>query len=580
MSRRFGWSLNARLAALVLVGVLPGLAFGALSLWTYYRIERDRAAQATLEISRSMASAVDRELQRSVAGLQALALSESLARGDFAAFRSHAERFVAQQHPGAMLILADSNGRQLVNTALEPDDAMPPRVNLEVVRRVFETGQPVVTGVFHGSVRRNAVSIDVPVMHEGEVRYDLALSPALDTFAEIIRQQRPQPGWVVSVVDPRGVNVARTPGAERFSGEPLSDSLRPAYLASTEGILETTSLEGTPLLTSFSRATPWGWGVAIGRPLAELTAPLWRSLSGFAVAALSMAALGLAGASWLARRIRQPIVALGEQASVGASPLAREAPTPVASGIVEVDTVAVALHDAVATLRGADRRKDEFIAMLAHELRNPLAPLTNSHRLMRRRVAHDAEAIALVDMAERQTAQLTRLVDDLLEISRITEGKIELRMGPVDLCDAAERVAAAFRDECGQRGHSLEVAVPGRPVMVRADPARVSQILENLVGNACKYTPDGGRIRIVVERLPAGVELRVEDTGVGIEPALVPRLFEPFYQVDASIDRAQGGLGLGLALVRRLAVLHGGTASASSEGRGRGSCFVVTLPDR
>jgi signal transduction histidine kinase len=232
------------------------------------------------------------------------------------------------------------------------------------------------------------------------------------------------------------------------------------------------------------------------------------------------------------------------------------------------------------SLREADRRKDEFLAMLAHELRNPLAPMRNAVRFVARSEVLTPSGRASVEMIGRQLEQLTQLVDDLLDVSRITRGKVELRLRPIDVRDAVRRAVDAIGSEAAARGHAVSVALPPHPVRVDADPVRLAQMLGNLLGNACKYTPDGGRIDVVVTADEGAVEVRVTDTGMGIEPDQIARLFELFQQGDAAPGRAPGGLGVGLTVVRELAELHGGRVSASSPGPGRGASFAVALPRR
>jgi signal transduction histidine kinase len=237
-----------------------------------------------------------------------------------------------------------------------------------------------------------------------------------------------------------------------------------------------------------------------------------------------------------------------------------------------------------AALREMDRRKDEFLAMLAHELRNPLAPIVNVVQLMRLRSIQDAEMFWCRDVIERQTEQLTRLVDDILDVSRITQGKIKLRREPVEIADVVDRAVETARPLVNQRSHSLTVQVPAEPLHVVGDRTRLAQILGNLLNNAAKYTDEGGRIAVVVERAPradgqgAEVVIRVRDSGVGIPPEMLSKVFELFTQVERTLERAQGGLGIGLALVRRLVEMHGGSVTASSDGEDRGSEFTVRLP--
>jgi PAS domain S-box-containing protein len=229
-------------------------------------------------------------------------------------------------------------------------------------------------------------------------------------------------------------------------------------------------------------------------------------------------------------------------------------------------------------LAEADHRKNQFIAMLGHELRNPLAPIRNAVRVMKQR-GDDGEAVVWArDVIDRQVAQLAHLVGDLLEIARIDRGMIALKVAPTD---AAALVAAAVettQPEIDARRHALTVDVPATRTLVTADPIRMAQVLSNLLHNAAKYTEDGGSIRISAGVEGDSVAFRVRDDGIGIPPAMLDRVFEVFTQVDRTLDRSEGGLGLGLTLVRRLAEMHGGTVEALSEGPGRGSEFVVRLP--
>jgi two-component system CheB/CheR fusion protein len=234
-------------------------------------------------------------------------------------------------------------------------------------------------------------------------------------------------------------------------------------------------------------------------------------------------------------------------------------------------------HQAEA-LREADRRKDEFLAMLAHELRNPLAPIHNAVHVMRLNGDDRQTLERMRDLVDQQVQHLARLVDDLLDVSRITRGKIRLRTEPVDLAAAIDRVVAAVRPMVDDRRQTLVVRLPARPVRLQADPTRLDQILVNLLNNASKYTDPGGRIELAAERLEDAVAIHVRDHGMGISPEMLPKVFDLFAQADTTLDRSQGGLGIGLTLVQRLVELHGGTIAAHSDGPGRGSEFVIRLP--
>ncbi|MCA1857038.1 response regulator [Massilia oculi] len=241
------------------------------------------------------------------------------------------------------------------------------------------------------------------------------------------------------------------------------------------------------------------------------------------------------------------------------------------------------LRDLNDALCAADRRKDEFLATLSHELRNPLAPLRSALEVMRRTPAAEGPNARLLGVFDRQLHHLTHLVDDLMEVSRITQDKMELRREAVDLAALAR---AAVCDTAGlmeQARHSLELALPEQPVTVDADPTRINQVLVNLLTNATKYTPPGGHIGLslaIEEDRGTGAHavLAVSDNGIGLPPHALGTVFDMFSQLEPALKRARGGLGIGLSLARGIVELHGGSITADSEGEGRGSRFTVRLP--
>lgn len=231
-------------------------------------------------------------------------------------------------------------------------------------------------------------------------------------------------------------------------------------------------------------------------------------------------------------------------------------------------------------LNHADRSKDEFLAMLAHELRNPLAPMRNAAEVLRSPAAGEGAHVQALDIISRQLGNLSHMIDDLLDVSRITEGKIVLRCQPVDVAGILRSAAAAAEPACKAARQQLSLVLPGEPVYLDADSTRLEQVIGNLLGNASKYAGEGCHIRLSAELLAEGQELliRVQDDGTGIEPDLLPRIFDLFVQSSRTVDRAHGGLGIGLTVVRRLVELHGGTVMAHSAGLGHGSEFSVRLP--
>jgi PAS domain S-box-containing protein len=261
------------------------------------------------------------------------------------------------------------------------------------------------------------------------------------------------------------------------------------------------------------------------------------------------------------------------------------------------NVIITALHDTEGRLRGfakvtrdmtqrkrvealerGEQEMTEFLAMLAHELRNPLAPIRNALDLMRIKSAGDSTQEWSRNVIDRQLTQLTRLVDDLLDVGRITSGKIALHKEPVEIDAAVLRAVESVQPLADARGHTLDVRLARDPLLVDGDLARLSQVVLNLLNNAIKYTPDGGRIEVEVAREVDLALVRVKDTGIGMSADLISRVFDLFVQGERALDRAEGGLGIGLTLVKRLVALHGGDVLALSEGRGRGSEFVVRLP--
>jgi PAS domain S-box-containing protein len=229
-------------------------------------------------------------------------------------------------------------------------------------------------------------------------------------------------------------------------------------------------------------------------------------------------------------------------------------------------------------LRDTDRRKDEFLATLAHELRNPLAPIRNSLQILKMPRVDAAMAKRTRDIMERQVQHLVRLVDDLLDVSRVMRGKIELRKERVELATVVARAVETAQPLIEVQGHELDISLPAESLLLHADPVRLAQVVGNLLTNAAKYTEPGGHIWLSAQRDGDAAVLRVRDDGIGIAASMLPHVFELFVQVDHASTRSQGGLGIGLTLVKNLVDLHGGTVEARSRGLGHGSEFVVRLP--
>jgi len=282
----------------------------------------------------------------------------------------------------------------------------------------------------------------------------------------------------------------------------------------------------------------------------------------------------------LAERICGRLAALSGMARALSAGVPAEPPKEArVHEIAEVGEALAAAASAVRvrekSLRDADRAKDEFVAMLSHELRNPLGALAAAGQVLHR-TGQQGAAAAAAEVVGRQVEHMTRMVDDLLDVSRVTRGKVSLARQPLDFAELIDNTIAELRTAGRLAGH--EVRLDLAPVWVHADEARVAQIVSNLVGNAVKYTPVGGQVLVSLRRDRDAAVLRVRDSGIGMSAELVGRVFDLFVQGERALDRGQGGLGIGLTLVKHLAELHGGKAFAASAGPGEGSTFTVALP--
>jgi len=282
---------------------------------------------------------------------------------------------------------------------------------------------------------------------------------------------------------------------------------------------------------------------------------------------------------------RQPV--RGETAFTGASGISGIYDyifTPVLGPDGEVESIIGISRDitdrkrAEESLQEADRQKNTFLAQLAHELRNPLAPIRNAARIFRTKQSAEPDVLWASDVIDRQVDHLTRLIDDLLDVSRISRNKLELRRQRISLQDVVWGAVEIGRPVIDQNRHELTVKMSAEPVYLLADLARLTQVVMNLLINAAKYTEAGGHIELVAGVEGADAVMRVKDDGIGIDAATLPRVFDMFFQADPSLERSQGGLGIGLSLVRSVVELHGGTVTAHSAGKGKGSEFIVRVP--
>jgi two-component sensor histidine kinase len=297
-------SIPVRLGLLVTGMVLPLTVLAVVLVYYNYEVNRRTAYDRILQIARGVATNIDAEFRAAIASLEVLALSEALERDDLAAFRKQAEHFVKSHFPQSNVVVSDANGQQLLNTAVPPGTLLPRYVRMEALRRVFEKGDPQISDLLFGPVlRRNIAVVDVPVWRDGKVAYDLAASLPLSIFLDIIMRQRPDPNWTIAVFDREGTVIARSRDNEQFVGRPASPSLYAGLMNRFEGAFDTTTFDGTVVLSGFAHAPFSGWSAAVGIPKSSLTIELWRSVAVLAAFGIVCLALGTLFAVRLATQL-------------------------------------------------------------------------------------------------------------------------------------------------------------------------------------------------------------------------------------------------------------------------------------
>lgn len=591
--RPYTVSLRTLLILLTGLGLLPLALLGVWSIHAASQYQQREQERAMLDLARALSSAADAELDGVVATLAGMARTPALVIGDIPHFYETA-RLQAQTQPEWLsVILADSNGTMLFRTTA-PYGAPPvPIADPASLRHALAVRHAVVGRIARGPSGRMAVPVRVPVADAAGRLYVLTAVIRPDRLLRVIQRQLVPPGAVISVLDASGLIVARSADHSARVGGPPSQTLsRLLRGASPEGVGASTTLEGQEVTAAYTKLSRYGWAVAVGTPTALLRSARLQSFAVYGMGIAASLAACIALASLLAARMVRATRQLQSAASALGAGGAVEVP---ASRIREIRTMGEALsaaarqhtaHEAersrllaslrealdkqehaLAQAREAGRAKDEFLAVLGHELRNPLSPIVASLDLMdlRDEVANKRERAVL----RRQVNHLRRLVDDLLDVSRIASGKLQLELRPVNLADIVRQAVAAFP------GQQVALVAPAA-VWVLGDDSRLTQVLNNLLSNAARF--GGASAQVALTTQAGHACLAVSDTGVGMGPELLEHVFDPFFQAPQQLARRTGGLGLGLAIVRRIVELHGGRVTAHSAGPGLGSRFEVELP--
>jgi signal transduction histidine kinase/CheY-like chemotaxis protein len=573
--------------------MLPGILLTGILVWRAFANNRDLGERRLLDSASVDAAALDREFVSAISILQALATSPTLDRGDLEAFHAEGRRVQSTQPGWYTVVLLSLDGDQLVSTRVPWGTPLVRVMEPDSLHRLIESRQPVVglVRVPPGGKPQHVFPIRVPVIRDEELKYALSAIVDVDSLARVVPRQLTEE-WTRTILDAEGTIAVRTRGGGGFVGAPATESFRERIRVQPDTISRETTREGIPVYAATSRSA-YGWTTAVIVPRAILDGPLRASMAAILTGGTLLMICGLAAVLFVSRRLSADLAA----ATRAAEAVAEGRPIQETGGhVAETRRLQRSLSSAASLLekrarerdlevqradaaRGeaeqASRTKDQFLAVLGHELRNPLAPALTALELMKLR---DATAFTRErQILERQVTHMVRLVNDLLDVSRLARGKVQLERRRFEAGEAVERAVDMANPLIVQRGHTLDVSVPANGLTIDGDIARIVQVLSNLLTNAAKYTPPGGHIALTAAAAADRVVLACDDNGPGIPAEIVGTLFDPFAQGPRTIDRGEGGLGLGLTLARTFAELHGGTIAYEPREAG-GSRFVVTLP--
>jgi signal transduction histidine kinase len=596
---------------LVVGTLLPTLALSGVLTLRVVRDGREAMRRQLLEAARAEAAIVDSELLGTIRALRALAESETLRTGDLDGFRGEAGRVKQTQPSWSDLVLHTPQGVAVTNVAKAFGAVVPSVIEGNSLAEIVATRQPLIGNLRGGSDfgEQLAFPVHVPVMHEGRLVYVLSAVITPDRLADLLRGQSVlSDEWVRGVVDNSGVLVARTRDPERFVGQKGTPEFLKRYSTLNEDVYRDNALEGVPVYGAYSRAPMSRWIAGVAVPVAVIDAGFRQSLLVVTTFSLFLLGIGLVGAFEISRRLSGDIaraagsadsIARGRHPDVGWSPVSEverlsdalvrsadlldarqsERDQQVAradAAKLEAEKARREAEKARVAAEEADSAKDDFLAMLGHELRNPLAPVLTALELMRLRGESASQRER--DIIERQVKHLVRLVEDLFDVSRLRRGRVELRRRPFEIIRSIEKAIESSSPLLSDRSHKLIVDVSVAGLVVDGDETRLAQVFANLLTNAAKYSSRPGQIVLRGSVETGMVVVRCEDDGMGISPELLPRVFDLFKQGRQTLDRRKGGLGLGLAVAKTLVELHGGTIEAASDGPGHGSTFTVRLP--
>jgi signal transduction histidine kinase/CheY-like chemotaxis protein len=573
-----------------LAACIPIALFAAAVVFVLWRHQDAQLRAGRFQTAQAVAAAIQSEIDSTLFHLRYIATSPLIGPQHMAAFRVRCADAIRARSDWKNMVLVDRSGRQALNTLYADSSSRPSLGHLPHIRKSFQTGEATVSDLTSASDGRLLVSVSVPVVANAQVMYVLMVTMNLRWFDDLLRTHVPV--GAAGLVDGQLRLISRSIEPDSYRGqhpvEPLTRRMRQA----ARGEMAMSTYEGIPVHGVWVDVPGLQWKIAIGYPDTLLGARLsWTILALVALGGVVLAG-GLAVARHNSRRLQRAVEIVSEHAE--RLPTENDISIP-RSNTVEIDILSEALCRTARRIREAEaerdrvlhleqrarqiaeqtnRSKDEFLAVLGHELRNPLGAMSNAVTLLSPEISNPATRAYALGVLARQTAQLGRLIDDLLDVGRVVSGKVELQPQVVDL---AELVHGAV-DSLGVAGRTANhrIELDCQPVRVKGDPTRLEQVVLNLVNNAVNYSPDGSGISVSLHEKNGAAKLTVKDSGIGLSDEERRRVFDLFYQGTSHVKK--GGLGVGLTLSKRIAELHGGTIDVVSPGKGLGTTFTLQLP--
>lgn len=593
--------LKYRLYALIIAAILPMVFFAGFAAMQLQDTLQRSAIQSIQATANATALMIDREIAASLASVRVLASSPPIEQRDWKRFYDFAIKSTAAS--GGWVVLYNQDGTQIINTRMAYGAALPDRKVAIKISDVLKHNSPQVSGLtWSPTLKKYVVLIDYPIRTLSGDQYVLSQAFFAEHFKVAVANKDMPKTWSAGIFDKDGLTLVRSLDANKLTGQSANPDTLAAIKKGGDVTLKHFIRGDVEVYDAITHSKLSGWAVAVGAPVDEIDGKLRRAgfiaLTGLILALLT--AIGVA--AYIARGFVRSIRAAANAATaIGhGDSISTTDPT----GIVELDALQEAIYQAGQELIAAktgrqhaedknaqllkseqearfradseNRRKDEFLAMLSHELRNPLSAITSASSMLKIKAAAPEAMLKTAAVIQRQSDHLRKILDDLLDLSRVMYGKVTLEPTALELGNLIEYCVDIFK-ETGKLD-AYVFSFHSEPLNIVGDATRIEQVFANVMVNALKYTPAGGSISVNVKADGDDALITIADTGVGIEPELMPYIFDVFVQGDQSIARTKGGMGVGLSLARKLVELHQGSINVRCDSVGQGCTFSIRFP--